>query len=211
MSKEINLSYVITTYNKLQYLKVTLPFLIRACKSDEEIIVIDGGSKDGTPEYLEELYKKNEIHQYLSEPDKGEAHGFNKAMLRANGELIKIISDDDIYFFEAIESCKKFMIENKEYDLMASNIIQMNLSAPKKISADFIKNNERDFLDWKNGKRINTFFCGLSLMMRRSSLPLLGLFNNYFKMIDIEYCVRVTSIKAKIRRKESIFGFRCLG
>ena len=90
------------------------------------------------------------------------------------------------------------MLENKEYDLMASNIIQMNLSTQQKINAVLIKNNERDFTDWKNGKRPNTFFCGLSLMMRKSSLSLLGLFNTYFKMIDIEYCVRVTSIKAKI-------------
>ncbi len=172
--------------------------LIKARKADEEIIVIDGGSKDGTPAYLESLYEKNQIQQYLSEPDKGEAHGCNKAILKAKGELIKIISDDDIYSFEAIDGCKKFMLENREYDLMASNIIQVNLSSNEKVKAVFIKNNERDFEDWKNGKRANTFFCGLSLMMRRSSLPLLGLFNTYFKMIDIEYCVRVTSIKAKI-------------
>ncbi|MCU0361204.1 MAG: glycosyltransferase, partial [Bacteroidia bacterium] len=68
------LTYVLTTYNKLDYLKITLPFLIQACKKDEEIVVVDGGSSDGTKDFLENLLKENKIHQLLSQKDYGEAH-----------------------------------------------------------------------------------------------------------------------------------------
>ena len=37
------------------HLKVTLPYLIAACKFDEEIVIVDGGSTDGPAEYLKGL------------------------------------------------------------------------------------------------------------------------------------------------------------
>ena len=128
MSSErtFNLSYVLTTFNKLSYLKVTLPSLIEACEEDEEIVVYDGGSTDGTREYLEQLYRENKIHQFVSEKDYGEANGYNKAMLDARGAIIKIISDDDAYEFESIHYCKRYMIEHPEIHLVASDGFGVN-------------------------------------------------------------------------------------
>ncbi|HRI80047.1 MAG TPA: glycosyltransferase, partial [Cyclobacteriaceae bacterium] len=57
MDDRITLSYVLTTYNKLPYLRVTIPYLLAACQPDEEIVVVDGGSQDGSAEYLAELHK----------------------------------------------------------------------------------------------------------------------------------------------------------
>ena len=44
----INLSFVITTFNKLNYLTVVLEHLMNCVSGDEEIIVVDGYSTDGT-------------------------------------------------------------------------------------------------------------------------------------------------------------------
>jgi glycosyltransferase involved in cell wall biosynthesis len=84
--KKITLSYVLTTFNKLEYLKVSLPNLLDNLKDDEEIVITDGGSSDGTSEYLEDLHSRGLIHQYVSEPDIGQAHGINKAILMATGD-----------------------------------------------------------------------------------------------------------------------------
>ena len=43
----ISLSYILTTFNKLAYLKISLPYLIASRQQDEEIVIVDGGSKDG--------------------------------------------------------------------------------------------------------------------------------------------------------------------
>ena len=120
-NQEIKLSYVLTTFNKLPYLKHTIAELLEACTDDEEIVIYDGGSTDGTREYLEDLYKKGLIHQFSSEKDKGEANGYNKAILQANGELIKIITDDDIYAYDRIKQCKEFMLQNPEKDMLGSD------------------------------------------------------------------------------------------
>ncbi|WP_133273804.1 glycosyltransferase family 2 protein [Hymenobacter radiodurans] len=105
------LSYILTTYNKLPYLKQVLERLIAARQEDEEIVVADGGSKDGTAEYLQSLYAAGQIQQFISERDKGEAHGFNKCMLMAQGEIIKLITDDDAFYYPAIREAANFMIK----------------------------------------------------------------------------------------------------
>ena len=94
----VNLSWIITTRNKLAFLKEVLHRLLSDLHEDEEIIVVDGASTDGTVEYLTELHRQGLIHHFLSEPDHGEAEGFNKGMLLANGRLIKILTDDDAFY-----------------------------------------------------------------------------------------------------------------
>ena len=49
---DIKLSYVITTYNKFPFIKEVLTNLINNKKQDEEIIVTDGKSTDGSVEWL---------------------------------------------------------------------------------------------------------------------------------------------------------------
>ena len=110
---DIKLSYVLTTFNKLGYLETVIKELIRNCMTGEEIIVIDGGSTDCTKEFLNMLYEEGKIHQYISEKDYGEAHGFNKGILMARGELIKVITDDDVFDFDVMQECKMYMQNNK--------------------------------------------------------------------------------------------------
>ncbi|OFX56515.1 MAG: hypothetical protein A2046_14230 [Bacteroidetes bacterium GWA2_30_7] len=198
LSRNIKLSYVITTFNKLSYLKVTLPYLVKACKDDEEIIIVDGGSTDGTFEFLKNLFNEGKIHQFISEKDKGEAHGTNKAILMANGELIKIITDDDVYDYEIIHKCKEFMLINPQVDVIAGNILQHNLNNKKEQYVIFSNYFENEYVKWRDKIQNNCFLCGLTIMLRRTSLPLLGLFNTNLKHIDIEYSVRITSLGANI-------------
>jgi glycosyltransferase involved in cell wall biosynthesis len=191
----LKLSYLITTFNKLSYLKITLPFIIENCKGDEEIIVIDGGSKDGTAEYLKELKAQGKIHQLLSEPDKGEAHGFNKGMMMARGELIKIMSDDDVYDFQVIDTCKKFMLSHPEVDVLGTEGLSTNLVIGQGEFAH--SSNAMIFKKWLN-KESSCWFCGLSLLIRKSSLPLLGLFYTGITMIDFDYIARLSVIRPHI-------------
>lgn len=193
--KEMNLSYVLTTYNKLSYLEITLPQLINACSDDEEIVVYDGGSSDGTKEYLEKLFQQGRIHQFVSEKDYGEANGYNKAMLAAKGKIIKIISDDDAYDFNAIKFCKRFMLQHHNIHLVASDGFGVN---------NFLQHNEfnrryaiNDFKKWQKNRK-PFIFCGLSILLRKDAIPLIGLWNTNYLIIDFEYSLRVTSGKTNL-------------
>jgi len=195
LDRKINLSYVLTTFNKFSYLKIVMEDLVKACKEDEEIVVYDGGSTDGTKEYLAELFQEEKIHQFASEKDFGEANGYNKAMLAAKGAIIKIISDDDAYNYQGITHCKTFMLQNPSVHLVAAdgygvnNLLQHN---------HFLKRNSiNDFRSWKQTRR-PFIFCGLSLLIKKDALPLLGLWNQNYLIIDFEYTLRASASKANI-------------
>jgi len=194
--KTINLSYIITTKNKINYLPHVIEKLLQNIQPDEEIVVVDSDSNDGTKEYLAELFKKGLIHKFLSEQDYAQAHGCNKALLLAEGKLLKIINDDDIFYYAGIRKCKEFMLEHQEIDLLGMdgagtnvNDIICHSTYPEYLNA---------FNKWRTD-RIPFAFCDLGLMIRKSSLPYLGLFSSAFLRLDAEYALRTSSLpKTKI-------------
>lgn len=187
---DINLSWVITTKDKLCFLQPVLEHLFQFVEPDEEVIVIDGASTDGTKEYLQELYNAGKIHQFVSEPDMGEAHGFNKGILMAKGTLIKLLSDDDAFFYPGIKCCKKFMLENPQIDILASEGAGYIITCEP--SSFYM--NYKEYLNCTKPFA----FCGLGLMFRKSSIPLIGLFNTNIICVDNEFAYRITSGKANL-------------
>lgn len=193
---KIKLSYVITTYNKLPFLLESMPRLISAKKPDEEIIVVDGNSSDGSQEYLGHLFQEKKIDQYKSEIDFGEAHGFNKALLMAQGTLIKIITDDDLFDYAKISKCRVYMedLKNSDIDIVLSPVININDYRKKEYNIIAKIENPIKFELYR--QPFNT--CGLGIMLRKSSIPLLGLFNPSFVWVDYEYLMRVCYSKANV-------------
>src|SRR3989344_3681615 len=191
------LSYIIATKNKLPYLRQGLEKLIASKKPDEEILVADGASTDGTKEYLAELKNAGKIDFYLSEPDYAESHALNKLFLIAKGTLIKIINDDDAYYFPAIEASKKFMIAHPEIGILGMNGGSFKHDTPQTQVLRKGEGYEENFMRWKKEGRPFEFAV-LGLMFRRSLLPLLGFWDLSFKNADAEYTLRSTASKAKL-------------
>jgi glycosyltransferase involved in cell wall biosynthesis len=192
---EYQLSYIICTRNRLNFLKINLKYLFENIQGDEEIIIVDGDSSDGTKEYLESLYKAGKIHQYISEPDKNQAHGFNKALIMARGKLIKKLIDDDLFCFPAIQACKSYMLENPTYDLCISDSLETSLGNCQIITE---QSRLKQYLQWKSGYVKSFTFGDVSLLLRKSSLPYLGLYDTSFTMLDYEFSLRVSYLRAKI-------------
>ncbi|MFC5269345.1 glycosyltransferase family 2 protein [Adhaeribacter terreus] len=191
----IKISYIITTYNKLPYLKEVIKRLVDQLKENEELVVVDGASKDGTMEFLEGLYKIGKIHQFVSEPDKGESHGFNKGILMSQGEYIKVITDDDAFDYPLIRKGVEFMDQHPAIDLLTSHTGLINLEDLHEISMydDCFEN----FNNWiKNG--VPGWFIGLPMIIRRKALAQLGLFNTGVVQVDTDLSLRATSLNMKI-------------
>lgn len=197
MVKNPNLSYIIATKNKLPYLKIALEKLIANKKEGEEILVADGASTDGTKEYIEELERAGKIDFYISEPDYAESHALNKLFLKAQGEIIKIINDDDAYYFPVIEKCKNFMLTHLEIDIIGMEGGSFKHETPRRQVLRQVKGYKENYLKWKKDKTPFEFAV-LGLMFRRSSLPLLGFWDLSFKNADAEYTFRATASKAKL-------------
>ncbi|UOQ97074.1 glycosyltransferase family 2 protein [Hymenobacter sp. 5317J-9] len=202
---DYSLSYVLTTYNKLPYLKQVVERLVAARQPDEEIVVADGGSKDGTPEYLQGLFDAGLIQQYVSERDKGEAHGFNKAMLRARGTLLKLITDDDAFSYPAIREAKAFMLANPEVDVLTGNTGLIHL---EKLDTAILYDDVADnFKRWLTQQEV-VWMIGLPLLIRRESLALTGLFHTGVVQVDTEFTYRITSLNINMAWSTAMLSVR---
>ncbi len=191
MKRKINLTYLLSTYNKLPYLRQALKYLLPQVEADEEVIVIDGGSTDGSKEYLTKLYQAGKIHQLVSEKDHGEPHAYNKGLLMARGQLVKLLTDDDIFNYPAIKACKTFMLQNHQIDVTMGDLIEIYFQQLH----EFIKLSDplERFQKWRTTSQPFPT-CGIVLMLRRSQLPLLGLLNTAISITDTEYTLRLSTV-----------------
>lgn len=113
MSKKV--SIITTTFRDLPHLKETVSEVLKQDYDNIEYIIIDGGSNDGTLEYLQSLEpeiraREGWTYQYVSEPDQGIYDAINKGIQKATGDIVgtmfdKFTSKDVVRrMVEAIES-----------------------------------------------------------------------------------------------------------
>lgn len=87
------ITVVVAVYNKQATLQQCLDSVIRQSYANVELIVIDGGSSDGTPDVLS--HYSSRIAYCISEPDRGIYHAWNKALAQAHGDWICFLGADD--------------------------------------------------------------------------------------------------------------------
>lgn len=109
-------SIITINFNNLEGLKKTFDSVWSQTWKEFEYIVIDGGSNDGSVEYLE----GNTNIKWISEPDKGVYHAMNKGIHKAKGEyLIFLNSGDHFYNKKALEKHHALL---KEKDIIYFNL-----------------------------------------------------------------------------------------
>ena len=86
------ISIVSITYQNLDGLRETVESVVAQSFQDFEHIVVDGGSKDGTKEWLEENFHGS----WVSEKDNGRYDGMNKGAAMASGEYLWFLHAGDI-------------------------------------------------------------------------------------------------------------------
>ncbi|MFY7850132.1 MAG: glycosyltransferase family 2 protein [Bacteroidia bacterium] len=91
------LSVITVNYNNLAGLERTFNSVFAQTRFDAiEYIVIDGGSKDGSRELIEQ--HAGRIRYWVSEPDRGLYHAMNKGMEAAKGDYLWFMNSGDAMF-----------------------------------------------------------------------------------------------------------------
>lgn len=95
-------SIIVLSYNQAQYIRQTLDSILSQSYRPLEVLVVDGGSDDGTVAILCEYGERFAELQWRSERDAGPADAVNKGLAWAKGEIAGIQSSDDLYLPGAI-------------------------------------------------------------------------------------------------------------
>lgn len=89
------ISVVIPSFNQVAFIRKTLLSILNENYPNLELIVIDGGSTDGTLGVLEEY--KSEISYLYSGRDAGQSDALNHGFSKATGEIFSWMNSDDVY------------------------------------------------------------------------------------------------------------------
>jgi glycosyltransferase involved in cell wall biosynthesis len=90
------ISVITVVFNAVKTLESTIDSVLAQTNKNYELIIIDGGSMDGTLEILKN--KKAENLFWTSDPDKGIYDAMNKGIKKATGEWIIFLGADDKFY-----------------------------------------------------------------------------------------------------------------
>lgn len=94
-STKVKVSIVIPIYNVENYLRQCLDSVVNQTLKEIEIICVDDGSTDSSPDIIRE-YSKNDLRiQVISKSNSGYGHSMNIGFDAARGEYIGIVESDD--------------------------------------------------------------------------------------------------------------------
>jgi glycosyltransferase involved in cell wall biosynthesis len=91
------ISVIVAVFNGKAALQQCIDSVAQQTYPNKELIIIDGGSQDGTVDLLNA--NGNKIAYWISEPDRGIFHAWNKGLAQAKGDWICFLGADD-YFWD---------------------------------------------------------------------------------------------------------------
>lgn len=93
-------SVIVAVYNGEATLEQCLDSIVRQTYANVELIVVDGGSQDGTLDIVRN--KRAHIADWLSEPDRGVYDAWNKGLKRIHGDWVCFLGADDFFWSENV-------------------------------------------------------------------------------------------------------------
>jgi glycosyltransferase involved in cell wall biosynthesis len=180
------ISIIIASFNRGDTLESTLKSIVGQDYPHKQLIVIDGGSEDESINLLKKY--QNEIGYWVSEPDRGIAHAWNKGLAQAKGDWICFLGADDVFWDTTVLTCMVSHLVKQPENIRVVYGTVVVLS--KKLEIVYIGGEP-----WKEMK--NLFLAGVSMiphnatMHRQSLFQTHGLFNEQFKMaLDYDLLLR---------------------
>lgn len=130
--EEIRISVIVTVHNAEKYIRECLESVFAQTFSGFEVLCMDGGSTDGTPQILRDFAQRDCRVRIVNDANTSYGHKVNRGIEEAQGEYISVLESDDMY--------EPFMLE-RLYEIA------------ERYHTDFVNADYTSFFDI-NGKRI---------------------------------------------------------
>ncbi len=119
---EPTVAVIIPTYNRSRYLREAIESVLAQTRPADEIIVVDDGSTDDTPQLCASYSRV----RYIRQENQGQAVARNRGMREAKSEYLWFLDDDDMLVETAIESNLAAMTVNGKADLVYARSRRIN-------------------------------------------------------------------------------------
>lgn len=95
--KKKRVSVALASYNGMDYLKEQTESILKNLTAEDELVISDDGSNDGTLEFLRKLAEKDGRVRVVEGPGKGIKKNFENALVHCLGEYIFLADQDDVW------------------------------------------------------------------------------------------------------------------
>jgi len=168
---EYRISVITINLNNLSGLRRTVESVFLQDYPQIEYLIIDGGSKDGSVDYIKS--NESKLTYWISEKDKGIYDAMNKGIIRAKGKYLLFLNSGD-YFFSS--KSLSSLIENN----ITKDIIYGNMGVEKEGKIEVKKYPRLLTIDYfKNGTIPHP-----SSLIKRSLFEKFGNYNTNYKIIS---------------------------
>lgn len=154
---DLKISIVIPTLNQATTIGDTILSIINQDYENYEIIVMDGGSDDGTLDRLEDY--RRYITFLVSEPDKGQSSAINKGFDLASGDIYAWINSDDYYLPGSFSKVVTRFMTMSDIDIVVGGGYIVNRDNMFLKQIDPMQLTRENLLQWDNDKWIMQQSC----------------------------------------------------
>lgn len=134
------ISVCMATYNGEKYIQEQIESIIMNLSSNDEIVISDDGSKDNTIAIIKSYKNKFPNIKIFKGPGKGVIHNFENAIINADGDLIYLSDQDDIWEANKVETVNN-CFENRKIKLVVHNALIVDGQG---------KSSGKDFFEFRN-------------------------------------------------------------
>ena len=103
----------VVTLNAAAELPGTLRSIARQTWREKEVLVVDGGSTDGTIAILRD--PASGVTRWESGKDRGQSHAINKGLARSSGEWVAWLNSDDVYQPGALQTVVMWLVKDRPH------------------------------------------------------------------------------------------------
>jgi glycosyltransferase involved in cell wall biosynthesis len=126
MNGENKISVLMPTYNDAKYISTTIASLLNQSYKNFELIVIDNGSTDDTPEIVKKIAENDNRVRYLREPISGQLNALTCGAKFVRGNYVTLLhSDDELLDNKALER-NILALEQNDCDGVFADLLMMN-------------------------------------------------------------------------------------
>lgn len=123
MKNEINVSVAMTTCNGEKYILEQIDSILPQLGWDDELLIGDDGSKDGTLEIIDKIASSDKRVRVFQGEGLGVVRNFERVITECNNDLIFLCDQDDVWASNKVEITKEHFLREKNLTLMMSDLV----------------------------------------------------------------------------------------
>jgi glycosyltransferase involved in cell wall biosynthesis len=189
------ISVVISVYNGAKFLAATLKSVMRQSCPPGEVIVVDDGSTDASPEIAAGFGPPIRVVRCAH---RGEASALNAGLAEARGELLAFVDADDLWDDQKLAQQSAALASDLSIEAVFGRVVQFIDMDCRITEPNEIKQKSRSFVGVSK----------TSMLIRRASFDRVGPFNAAVIASFPEWYARAVCSGIRFKCLESVVAFR---